>query len=165
MKQNKWLQFITTLFSILVQIGLFLLVLTNVHTSEGTPFDTSTLLQILPSYVLVILVMLTLGGIVYGGYYLKKHKQSWLVYIRENIINPLHKGLVIGNCIQMVNICLLFATFIFKLQPEKLRPQLDLLLNVSGITFLITCLSCIILEICFIDKESAVFFDKGCLQE
>lgn len=158
MKQNKWLQFITTLFSILVQIGLFLLVLTDIHTSKGTPFDTSTLLQILPSYVLVILVMLTLGGIVYGGYYLKKHKQSWLVYIRENIINPLHKGLVIGNCIQMVNICLLFAIFIFKLQPEKLRPQLDLLLNVSGITFLITCLSGIILEICFIDKESAVFF-------
>lgn len=165
MKQNKVVQIITILFSVLVQISLFLFVLTQVHTSEGTPFDTSTLLQILPSYVLVILVMLTLCGIVYGGYYLKKHKQSWLVYIRENIINPLHKGLVIGNCIQMVNICLLFATFIFKLQPEKLRPQLDLLLNVSGITFLITCLSCIILEICFIDKESTVFFDKGCLQE
>ena len=48
MKQNKWLQFITILFSILVQIGLFLLVLSNVHTSEGTPFDTSTLFQILP---------------------------------------------------------------------------------------------------------------------
>lgn len=89
MKQNKWLQFIIILFSILVQIGLFLLVLSNVHTSEGTPFDTSTLFQILPSYILVILVMLTLGGIVYGGYYLKNiNNLGW--YTSEKILSSLY---------------------------------------------------------------------------
>ena len=165
MKQNKWLQIITILVSIIIQIGLFLLVLTNVHTSEGDAFNTSTLLQILPSYVSIILVILALGCIGYGGYYLKKYKQSWLTYIRENIINPLHKSLVIGTCIQITNLCFLFITFILRLQPEKLRPQLDLLLNVSVITFFLTCITCIVLEVCLINKENTVFFDKAGLQE
>lgn len=162
MKQNKVLQVITILVSILLQIGLFLFVLTNIHTSKGTPFDTSILPQILQSYSLVTLSILAIGCIGYGGYYVKKHKQVWLTYIKENIINPLHKSLVIGSCIQGTNFCILIITILVNAQAEELRPHLDLLFNVVGITTCILWLSTVTLEFCFIDKDHSCFLDKGC---
>ena len=165
MKQNKIVQIITILLSILLQIGLFLLVLTNVHTDEVPSFNISMLLQILPSYGLVIIGILTLGGIVYGGYYIKKHKQPWLTYIQENIIKPLHKSIIIGGCIQATNFCILIITLLVNLHSEELRPQLVLLLNIVGVTAGILWFSAVLLEICFIDKEDTCFLDKECLSK
>jgi hypothetical protein len=166
MKQNKVLQVITILISTLIQIGLFLLILTNVHTAEVDSFNTSILLQILPSYGLVILSILILGGIIYGGYYVKKHKQSWLTYIQENIIKPLHKSLAIGCGLQAINFCILIITLLVNLHSEELRQQLILLLNIVGITAVVTGFSGVVLEICFIDKENTCFLDKSkeCLE-
>lgn len=153
MKQNKIVQIITILLSILLQIGLFLFALTNVHTDEVTSFNTSILPQILQSYGLVTLGILVIGCIGYGGYYVKKYKQSWLAYIQENIINPFHKSLIIGGCIQATNFCLLIITLLVNLHSEELRPQLVLLLNIIGVTAGILWFSAVLLEICFIDKE------------
>lgn len=165
MKQNKIVQIITILLSILLQIGLFLFVLTNVHTDEVTSFNTSILPQILQSYGLVTLGILVIGCIGYGGYYVKKYKQAWLAYIQENIINPFHKSLIIGGCIQATNFCLLIITFLINLHSEELRPQLVLLLNIVGVTAGILWFSAVLLEFCFIDKEQTCFIDKECLSE
>ena len=153
MKQNKFVQIITILFSIIIQIGLFLFMMTNVHTSETETFDTSVLPQILQSYGLVILSIIVLVGIGYSGYYVKKHKQPWLTYIQENIISPLYKSLLIGCCIQVANICLLFITLLINLRSNELRQQLILLLNIVGITAVVTGFAGIVLEMCFIDKS------------
>ena len=166
MKQNKFVQIITILASVIIQIGLFLLILTNVHTAEVEAFDTSLLPQILQSYSVIILSIIVLVGIGYGGYYVKKHKQSWLTYIQENIIQPLHKSLVIGTGLQAINFCILSITLLVNLHSEELRQQLILLINIVGITVVVTGVSGVVLEICFIDKENTCFLDKSkeCLE-
>ena len=162
MKQNKFIQFIAILFSAVIQIGIFLLLLTNIRMSEPAYFDTSILIPILQSYGLVALGVIIIGGLIYGGYYVKKYKQSWMIYLRENILNPIHLSIVIGCIIQAINFCMLFISSIFLIaQSEKFRPQLGLLLITSFLTGLITVFLCLILEACFYENDQTYLLYKG----
>lgn len=162
MKQNKFVQFIAILFSALVQIGIFLLLLTNIRMPETTYFDTSILIPVLQSYGLITLGVIVIGGLIYGSYYVKKYKQSWVIYLRENILNPIHLSVTIGCIIQAINFCILIISSIFLIaQSEEFRPQLSLLLITSLLTGLITLFLCLILEACFYENDQTYLLYKG----
>ena len=162
MKQNKFIQFIAILFSAVIQIGIFLLLLTNIRISEPVYFDTSILIPILQSYGLVALGVIIIGSLIYGGYYVKKYKQSWMIYLRENILNPIHLSIIIGCIIQAINFCMLFISSIFLIaQSEEFRPQLGLLLITSLLTGLITLFLGLILEACFYENDQTYLLYKG----
>ena len=152
MKQNKFVQLIAILISALVQIGIFLLILTNLRTTEAVSFDISMSLPILHAYGLALLGICVIGSIIYGGYYIKKYKSSWMTYIRENILNSIHISIIIGYIIQVINLCVLTITCVLCAQSEELRPQLGLLIITAIFTGLFTLISGIILETCFYEK-------------
>lgn len=153
MKQNKFVQFIAILVSALVQIGMFLFFIMVVRISDDTSFDVSTLPTILQSYGLVTIVILTIGGIIYGGYYVKKHKQSWVVFLRNNVFEPASISFMIGCGIQAINIIILLITLILNLESETLRTQISHLFIASMITGLLTFLFCMIVEECDDDTK------------
>lgn len=140
MKQNKFVQFIAILFSALVQIGMFLFFVMVVRINNDTPFDISTLPTILQSYGLVTIVILIIGGMIYGGYYVKKYKQSWAIFLRNNVLEPASISFTVGAGIQAVNMIILFITLILNLDSETLRTHISYLLIASISSGLITFL-------------------------
>lgn len=166
MKQNKFVQFIAILVSALVQIGIFFLILTSLRTTEESYFNLSILPSILQVYSLVTLSVSIIGGLIYGGYYVKKYKKSWMVYIRKNILNPIHSSIIIGCVIQVANLFILGITiWLVTAQAEELRPQLNFLLVTSLFTLLITIFLGVLLEACFYENDQTYLSYKGASNE
>lgn len=162
MKQNKFVQIIAILTSALIQVGIFLLILTNLRTTEESYFNPSILPSILQIYGLVALSIFFIGGLIYGGYYIKKYKQHWMDYIRKNILNPIHSSIIIGCIIQVANLFTLGITiWIVTAHVEELRPQLNFLLVTSLFTLIITIFLGVLLEACFYENDQTYLLYKG----
>lgn len=146
MKQNKFVQFIAILVSTLVQIGMFLFFVMTIRMSDDTSFDVSTLPTILQSYGLVTIVILTICGIIYSGYYVKKYKQYWVIFLRNNVLIPAHSSFEIGCGIQAINMLILLITLIINLKSDTLRTQISNLLIASMSSGLLTFLLCLIVS-------------------
>ena len=146
MKQNKFVQFIAILVSALVQIRMFLFLATAVRVGDDTSFDISTLPMILQSYGLVAIVILIICGIIYGGYYVKKYKESWVIFLKNNIFEPARISFMIGCGIQVINMIILLITLIINLKSDTLRTQISNLLIASIISGLLTFLLCMIVS-------------------
>lgn len=117
-----------------------------VRISDDTSFDISTLPTILQSYGLVAMVILIICGIIYGGYYVKKYKQCWVIFLRNNVLIPVHNSFEIGCGIQAINIIILLITLIINLKSDTLRTQISNLLIASMSSGLLTFLLCMIVS-------------------
>ena len=140
MKQNKWLQVISYLIPITLQVFLFNAIIAQYKQD----FNTNNLPTLLQIYGLVILGGLTIISVFYGLYYVKKHKPDWLNYIESNVLKPILKSSIIIVGFLAFNMFILIIMF---LAPplRELRTDINSLLNVSFILFAINSISIIII--------------------